>query len=48
MQKPVEVKKQISRRPPEQIAELIMEAERNQNQAAICRRENIQPNLFSR
>ena len=48
MQKPVEVKKQRTRRPPEMIAELIMEAERNQNQAAICRRENIQPNLFSR
>jgi len=41
MQKPVEVKKQRTRRPPQMIAELILEAERNQNQAAICRRENI-------
>jgi transposase len=48
MQKPVEVKKQRTRRPPEMIAELIMEAERSQNQAAICRRENICPQLFSR
>jgi len=48
MQDPVEVKKRRTRRPPEQIAEWVLEAERNRNQAAICRRENIAPNLFSR
>lgn len=48
MQNPVEVKRKRTRRPAEMIAELILEAERNQNQAAICRRENIQPQLFSR
>ena len=48
MQNPVEVKKYRTRRPPEKIAELILEAERTQNQAGICRREGIQPNLFSR
>lgn len=36
------------RRSPEMIAKLILEAERVGNTAAICRRENIAPNLFYR
>ncbi|MBP9708235.1 MAG: transposase, partial [Oligoflexales bacterium] len=36
------------RRSPEMIAKLILEAERAGNTAAICRRENIAPNLFYR
>ena len=46
--KPTVVAKKRVRRSPEMIAELILEAERKGNAAEICRRENIQPNLFYR
>lgn len=41
-------KKTRTRRSPEAIAELILEAERKGNAAEICRREGIAPNLFYR
>ena len=41
-------KKKRTRRSPEMMAELIMQAERTGNQAAICRKEGISPALFSR
>ena len=42
------LKKTRTRRSPEMIAELILEAERKSNAAEICRREGIAPNLFYR
>lgn len=42
------VKKVRTRRSPEVVAELILEAERRGNAAEICRREGISPNLFYR
>lgn len=41
-------KKQRRKRSPEMIVELIFEAERKGNNAEICRREGISPNLFYR
>ena len=41
-------KKRRSRRSPEKIVELVLEAERTGNAAAICRRENISPQLMYR
>ena len=41
-------KKTRSRRSAEKIAELILESERKQNSAEICRREGINPQQFSR
>jgi hypothetical protein len=41
-------KKTRTRRSPEKIAELILEAERKGNSAEICRREGINPQQFSR
>jgi hypothetical protein len=41
-------KKTRTRRSPEKIAELILEAERKGNNAEICRREGINPQQFSR
>ncbi|MFW7381982.1 MAG: transposase [Oligoflexus sp.] len=41
-------KKKRTRRSPEMIAQLVLEAERGGNAAEICRRENIAPNLFYR
>jgi transposase-like protein len=41
-------KKRRSRRSPEKILELVLEAERTGNAAAICRRENISPQLMYR
>ena len=41
-------KKRRKRRSPEMMAELILEAERTGNSAAICTREGISPQLFSR
>ena len=41
-------KKTRTRRSPERIAELILEAERKGNSAEICRREGINPQQFSR
>ncbi len=40
--------KKRTRRSPEKIAELILEAERSGNASAICRREGITPQLFYR
>ena len=37
-----------ARRSPEKIVELVMEADRTGNAAAICRREGISPQLFYR
>lgn len=42
------IKKTRKRRSPAMIAELIFEAERKGNNAEICRREGIAPNLFYR
>jgi transposase-like protein len=42
------VVKKRTRRSPEMIAELILEAERKSNAAEICRRENIAPTLLYR
>lgn len=39
-------KKTRVRRSPDMIAKLILETEKNGNIAAVCRRENISPNLF--
>ena len=41
-------KKTRIRRSAEKIAELILESERKQNSAEICRREGINPQQFSR
>ena len=41
-------KKRRVRRSPEKIVELVLEAERTGNAAAICRRENITPQLMYR
>jgi len=41
-------KKTRIHRSPEMILELVLEAERTGNAAAICRRENISPTLFYR
>lgn len=41
-------KKRRKRRSPEMMAELVLEAERTGNSAAICKREGISPQLFSR
>lgn len=44
----VPTKKKRNRRSPDMIAELIFQAERTGNQAAICRKEGISPALFYR
>lgn len=44
----IPAKKRRTRRSPEMMAELILQAERTGNQAAICRKEGISPALFSR
>jgi transposase-like protein len=44
----VSEKKRRTRRSPEMIAELILEAERTKKAADICRREGISPALFAR
>jgi hypothetical protein len=41
-------KKRRARRSPEKILELVLESERTGNAAAICRRENISPQLMYR
>lgn len=38
---PTEIKKRRTRRSPEKIVELVMEAERTGNAAEICRREGM-------
>lgn len=45
---PEESKRRRIRRSPEKILELVMEAERTGNAAAICHREKISPQLMSR
>ena len=45
---PTETKKRRTRRSPERIVELVMEAERTGNAASICRREGISPQLMYR
>ena len=45
---PTEIKKRRTRRSPEKIVELVMEAERTGNASEICRREGISPQLMYR